>query len=362
MRALPRHFGMISTILMVAGAAAGAVALQGTPPSPESQADSSPAGVMFSATGGTVTSGGLFTAGPTPGAYRVTANYRSLADTSNVSIGGPGRGHPAGIPFGAFDLQPELLAPPYSSSVLSESPDYVLRHLARARAAGARLIVNFAGGRFKNVQNVDGTFSYDLWKARVDRFLPLKDQIDEYVRDGTLLAFMMIDEPHSAPSWGGRELPYALIDQMGKYSKSIWPGLATTVRSHATWLAQAPFPWANLDAAWSQYSARKGEVVAYLAANVTASRQAGLGLITGLNVLDGGDGSSRAKGTYAGAFNMSSTEIRTYGKVLVADPYVCSFQIWKHEPEYVGRRDIADALLEVAQVGNSLSHESCQVR
>lgn len=230
MRPLPRHFGMITTILMVAAAAAGSAALQRTSSSAKSQADSNPAGVIFTATGGTVTSGGLFTAGPTPGTYRVTANHQSLADTSNVSIAGPGRGHTTGLPFGAFDLQPELLGPPYSSLVLSGSPDHLLRHLARTRAAGARLIVNFAGGSFKNVQNVDGTFSYDLWKARVDRFLPLKDQIDEYVRDGTLLAFMMIDEPHSAPSWGGRELPYALIDQMGKYSKSIWPGLATTDR------------------------------------------------------------------------------------------------------------------------------------
>jgi len=352
---------MITTILMLAGTAVSSAALQGPPSTSRSQGDSV-AGVMFTATGGTVTSSGLFTAGPTPGTYRVMAKYRSLGDTSNVSITGPSRDHTAGLPFGAFDMQPELLASPYSSSVLSESPERILGHLARARAAGARLIVNFAGGSFKNVQNVDGTFSYDLWKARVDRFLPLKDQIDAYVRDGTLLAFMMVDEPHSAPSWGGQEVSFALIDQMGKYSKSIWPGLATTVRSHATWLALAPFRWAYLDAAWSQYSARKGEVAAYLAANVTAARQAGLGLITGLNVLDGGDGSTRAKGTYAGVFNMSSTEIRTYGKLLAADPYVCSFQIWKYDPDYVGQRDVADALLEVAQVGNSLSHESCQVR
>ena len=361
MRSLPRHFGMITTILMLAGTAVSSAALQGPPSTSRSQGDSV-AGVMFTATGGTVTSSGLFTAGPTPGTYRVMAKYRSLGDTSNVSITGPSRDHTAGLPFGAFDMQPELLASPYSSSVLSESPERILGHLARARAAGARLIVNFAGGSFKNVQNVDGTFSYDLWKARVDRFLPLKDQIDAYVRDGTLLAFMMVDEPHSAPSWGGQEVSFALIDQMGKYSKSIWPGLATTVRSHATWLALAPFRWAYLDAAWSQYSARKGEVAAYLAANVTAARQAGLGLITGLNVLDGGDGSTRAKGTYAGVFNMSSTEIRTYGKLLAADPYVCSFQIWKYDPDYVDQRDVADALLEVAQVGNSLSHESCQVR
>jgi hypothetical protein len=342
---------MITTILMLAGAAVG-----------RSQADSSAAGVLFTATGGTVTSGGLFTAGPTAGTYRVTVKYRSLSDTSNVSIADPARGHTVGLPFGAFDMQPELLAPPYSSAVLSGSPDHILQQLARARGNGARLIISFAGGRFKHVQNVDGTFSYDLWKARVDRFLPLKDQIGEYVRDGTLLAFMLMDEPHIASSWGGQQVSYALIDLMGKYSKSIWPGLATMVRSDATWLARAPFRWTDLDAAWSQYSARRGEVAAYLAANVMAARQAGLGLVTGLNVLDGGDGSSRAKGTYAGAFNMTSTEIRTYGKVLAADPYVCSFQFWKHDPEYLGQRDIADALLEVAELGNGLAHESCQVR
>jgi hypothetical protein len=353
---------MITIRHMLAGAGVGLAALQATPSNTRSQADSGVGGVLFTATGGTVTTGGLFTAGPTPGSYRVTAKYRSLSDTSNVSVAALTLAHNVGLPFGAFDMQPELLTPPYSSSVLSGSPDHILQQLARARSAGARLIVNFAGGRFQNVQNVDGTFSYDLWKARLDRFLPLKDQIDGYVRDGTLLAFMMLDEPHAASSWGGQDVSYALIDLMGKYSKSIWPGLTTIVRSDATWLAKAPFRWTSLDAAWAQYSARKAEVTVYLAANVTAARQAKLGLITGLNVLDGGDGSSRAPGTYTGVFNMSSTEIRTYGKVLAADPYVCSFQIWKYDPGYLGQRDIADALLEVAQVGNSLSHEGCQVR
>jgi hypothetical protein len=263
--------------------------------------------------------------------------------------------------FGAFDLLPEQLAPPFSSSVLSESPDYVLRHLAEARESGAKLIVNFAGGSFRHVQAADGTFSYALWKERVDRFLPLQKQIGEYVGDGTLLAFMLIDEPHAASSWGGEIIPHAMLEQMARYSKSLWPDLTTTVRSHASWLKGAKFRWVSLDAAWAQYSARRGDVSAYVAENVAAAREARLGLIVGMNVLDGGDGSSRQPGTYRGAYNMSPAEISAYGRVLAAHPYACSFQIWKYDPAYVGRPDIAAALADVARVAGSQAHSSCQV-
>lgn len=335
-------------------------ARHGTAQAP-SAPDSSAPTVEFRATGGSVTPSGLYTAGPTAGLFRVIASSGTLADTAAVrATGAPGSGS-AGMPLGAFDLLPEQLSPPFSSSVLSESPDHVLRHLAEARESGAKLIVNFAGGSFSNVQSADGTFSYALWKERVDRFLPLKKQIGEYVSDGTLLAFMMIDEPHSAPSWGGEIVPHAMLEQMARYSKSIWPDLATTVRTHATWLNGAKFRWRSLDAAWAQYSARRGDVSTYVAANVTAAREAGLGLIVGMNVLDGGDGSSRQPGTYRGAYSMSPAEISAYGRVLAAHPYACSLQLWKYDPIFMQRPDIKTALSEVADLAGRHPHSPCKV-
>jgi uncharacterized protein YfcZ (UPF0381/DUF406 family) len=359
--AMTRHFGMLRILfVLIAWGAGDANARQGTGQRP-SPPDSNPPRVEFRATGGSITPSGLYTAGPAAGMFRVIATSGTLADTAAVrATGAPGSGS-AGMAFGAFDLLPEQLAPPFSSSVLSESPDHVLRHLAQARESGAKLIVNFAGGSFRHVQGTDGTFSYALWKARVDRFLPLKNQIGEYVGDGTLLAFMLIDEPHSASSWGGEIVPHAMLEQMARYSKSLWPDLTTTVRSHATWLKGAKFRWASLDAAWAQYSARRGDVSAYVAENVAAAREAGLGLIVGMNVLDGGDGSSRQPGTYRGAYNMSPAELSAYGRVLAAHPYACSLQLWKYDPIFMERADVKSALSELAELAGRHSHGPCKV-
>jgi hypothetical protein len=323
--------------------------------------DSVAVSVTFSATGGSISSLGLYTAGLVGGSYRVIAKSGVLADTSIVSVTVP-LGSANGFTFGAWDLRAETYMAPFNSSVTSLSPEYAWPLLDGLQGKGSKVFVNFAGGSFSNVQNADGTFSYDKWKARVDRFLPYQAKIQAYIDAGTIVGFMMVDEPHSTPSWGGQAVPFATIEQMAKYTKSLWPNLMTTVRANATWLDGASFRWAYLDAGWAQYSVRKGSVTTFTAGEVSAAKAAGLGLVVGLNIISGGDGSSGVAGPYAGAWNMSPTEVRTYGKVLVADPYVCSFQSWKYTTEYMTQASITSALIEVAQLGNGILHQRCKVR
>ena len=326
-----------------------------------SAGDSVSVDVTFSATGGTVSSTGLYTAGLVGGGYKVIAKTGDLADTSFVTVT-VSLTSSDGFTFGAWDLRAADYGAPFNSSVTSLSPDYAWPLLDDLQAKGAKVFVNFAGGSFSNVQNADGTFSYEKWQARVDRFLPYKAKIQGYVDAGTIVGFMMVDEPHSTPSWGGKAVPFADIEQMAKYTKSLWPSMMTTVRANATWLDGAAFRWNYLDAGWAQYSVRKGSVSAFTTGEVAAAKAAGLGLVVGLNIISGGDGSSGVAGPYAGAWNMSETEVRTYGKVLIADPYVCSFQSWKFTTAYMTQATIVSALTEVAQVGNAIKHERCKVR
>lgn len=323
--------------------------------------DSVAVSVTFSATGGSISSLGLYTAGLVGGSYRVIAKSGVLADTSVVSVTVP-LGSASEFTFGAWNLEGADYGAPFNSSVTGLSPEYAWPLLDGLQAKGAKVFVNFAGGSFSNVQNADGTFSYDKWKARLDRFLPYQAKIQAYIDAGTIVGFMMVDEPHSTPSWGGQAVPYATIEQMAKYTKSLWPSLMTSVRANATWLDGAGFRWAYLDAAWAQYSVRKGSVTNFVSGEVAAAKLAGLGIVIGLNILDGGDGSSGVVGTYAGGWNMSPTEVRTYGKVLIADPWVCSFQSWKYQSSYMVQAGISTALKEVADLGNSIRHESCKVR
>lgn len=53
------------------------------------RADTVPVQVSYSATGGAITPTGLFTAGSTPGSYRVIATRRALADTAMITILNP---------------------------------------------------------------------------------------------------------------------------------------------------------------------------------------------------------------------------------------------------------------------------------
>jgi hypothetical protein len=319
--------------------------------------------VIFKATGGSVSRRGLFTAGPDAGGFRIVAELGELSDTATVRVSVPPVRRSAGLmQFGAYELKPDDFGEPFNTSVVSLSPDYAWDLLDGLKAKGAKVIVNFAGGSFKNVQNPDGTFSYDRWKARVDRFLPDKQKIQSYIDAGTLVGFMMVDEPHSEPSWGGHAIPFSTIEEMAEYSKSLWPALTTSVRANPTWLARATFTWQYLDAGWAQYSVRKGDIESFTKDNVEAGRRAGLGVIGGLNVLDGGNGSSGRLGTYAGAHSMSAAELRTYGSVLVANPYVCSFHVWKYDPDYMSLPDIRAAFAALAEVAKAEPHEPCRVR
>jgi hypothetical protein len=326
-----------------------------------SAGDSVAVSVTFSATGGTVSSAGLYTAGRVAGSYKVIAKAGDLADTSFVTVT-VSLTSADGFTFGAWDLRAANYGAPFNSAVTSLSPDYAWPLLDDLQAKGAKVFVNFAGGSFSNVQNPDGTFSYARWQARVDRFLPYKAKIQGYIDAGTIVGFVMVDEPHSLPSWGGHAIPFATIEQMAKYTKSLWPSLMTTVRANASWLDGAPFRWAYLDAGWAQYSVRKGNVATFASWEVAAAKAAGLGLVVGLNAASGGDGSSGVAGIYPGAWNMSATEVRNYGKVLIADPYVCGFQSYKYTTAYMSLPGMSAAMNEVAQLGYSIKHERCKVR
>ena len=52
---------------------------------------------------------------------------------------------------------------------------------------------------------------------------------------------------------------------MARYSKSIWPGLATVARVAPSDLAKATFQWSYLDAGWAQYNTKMGDIRTYLA-------------------------------------------------------------------------------------------------
>jgi len=80
----------------------------------------------------------------------------------------------------------------------------------------------------------------------------------------------------------------------------------------------------------------------------------------GLNVLDGGNGSSGFHGNYPNAWAMSASELRTYGSALLAQSYICGFTMWKYTSAYYDRADIRSAMGELSTKAKAHVKTSCR--
>ena len=95
------------------------------------------------------------------------------------------------------------------------------------------------------------------------------------------------------------------------------------------WLLAGDTTYQSLDIAWTQWAgpghgASRGLTAEqFRDANVAQAKQLGLGLVFGLDYLDGGDGSSGIRGTSPEAdwWQMSAAELMHVGTVLAAAPY-----------------------------------------
>jgi hypothetical protein len=279
-----------------------------------------------------------------------------LIQLATLGLALTGQGHSdTGIPFGLFGMAGRELVAPYTSAMQQARPDDILADLAAAKSRGARIVVNFAGGGAKYT-DAGRRLDLDLWKARLDRFRPMAAQLNAYVADGTLLGVMILDEPSAKKRWGGEEVQASTLDEMAAYSKSIFPELPTVVRAAPSELEH--YQWRNLDVAWAQYTVRKGPIDQYVSNEVKAARSEGLGLIVGLNISKGGQGSYDAAGENGSP--MSGAEILQYGRALLDSPYACAFISWDSRASVIHRPDIASALRDLAAAAQAHPATPCR--
>jgi hypothetical protein len=292
---------------------------------------------------------------PTDSVSRTPADTCAAMAEASRAASQTGSGAP-GIAFGAFDMPPSMMGSKFTGIVRASGPHDILCTLATARRAGARIMVRLSGGdRF--FREPDRTLNMAKWKARIDRYKRVNFQ--SFIDDGTLIGHYILDEPHNANTWKN-QVPFETVEAMARYSKELWPNLTTVVRAYPDWLSNASFRWQYLDAAWAQYSGSKGEVKQWMNDQSTYARREGFGLIVGLNVLNGGNGSSGIKGTRTGLYTMSAKEVREWGSVLVADTHACAFYAWKYTTSYFARTDIQSALDELASKSKNRERQSCK--
>jgi hypothetical protein len=265
-----------------------------------------------------------------------------------------------GVVFGNFNMDESLINSMYTGIMPGGAfgPTNALTMLSATKARGGRIVIKLCMGRDSYVKNPDGTFSLTKWKALVDRFKTIN--MGPYITDGTIIGHWLIDEPNRAARWGGKIIPQATLEAMAQYSKQLWPSMTTFVRVAPSWLATSTITYNYLDAAWLQYASYKTDVTTLVAAEVAAAKKKGLGLMMGMNVLNGGNGSSKIPGLTSGMYAMSATELRTYGTVLLNQSYACGFFNWTYDGTYFGRSDIKSAMTDLSTIAKAHVKTSCR--
>jgi hypothetical protein len=268
-----------------------------------------------------------------------------------------------GIPFGFWNLPMNAIRTPlYNGSVIEESnPTNIIPDLEAARSAEVRVFIRFVGGRHNYQDPATGCFSATLWEQRLARHAQLN--LKPFVDDGTLMGNMMLDDVTNRDYWCGAPIPYSDVEAVARYSKRLFPYLPTAVRADMKYL-EGYKNWVYLDMGWATYRANKGDVQKYVDFHTSTARALGLGLVTGLNLTDGGDGKSGIPSYWNPAHGsaMSAEEITRYGRTILDNPYVCGFFMWDWVPEYLARPDIASALKGLQQEAAKHPRTACVVR
>jgi hypothetical protein len=252
-----------------------------------------------------------------------------------------------GIPFGYYNMPTSQFGSLHDGALRNIWPNELIRELSAIRARGGRVVLMMAGNE-RHYRGRNHHFSLDKWKARVARFRGTN--FNQFIKDGTIIAHYLIDEPNDKSNYGGRAIPGSVVEQMARYSKQLWPNMATVVRTDPAYLLRTGGRYRYLDAAWAQYVTRKGTPSEFIRRNVRDAQRAGLALITGMNVSKGARNRSR----------MSPALIKSAGTTLLSSSYPCAFISWQYESRYANSRAVRAAMSAVRAKAKSRSAKSCR--
>ena len=342
--------------------------------------------VGFSATGGTITSSGLYTAGSSGGTYRVIAAASGLSDTAVVTLAttsASGTAGSAGIPFGPWNawdgttLQPNTGL--FTLNQESYSASNIVTRINTARAKGVRLMLAMTGGKHSNyMSTIDGVYQFDRskWEAKMETYntATIRDAVARAVADGTIIGASVMDEPHVSGSGDGNTwgppgtMTKARVDSLCADVKAIFPSLpAGVVHRHDVF--EPTKSYRVCDFIVSQYSTRLGSVTDFRDSGLALAKRDGHAIAFSLNILNGGaqdkDGvydctgpGQAGIGTYSPNCRMTPQQVRDYG--LVLGPAGCGLLMWRYDSTYMANAANQDAFRDVASRLASLSGRACR--
>jgi hypothetical protein len=345
--------------------------------------DSVAVDVTFRATGGTITPTGLYTAGATPGTFRVIAASSELADTALVTLArtagggtpdpipGPGPIPPRGmrgIPFGPYgawtgsaNLKTNMAA--FTGSIGSVSAGALVSRINEARRKGVTLLTAMTGGHDPYLTN--GVFDMGKWKATMDGYNTptIRQAVADAVADGVLIGNSVMDEPYvsgmgDGNTWGPKgTMTKARVDEMCRYVKNIFPTLPVGV-VHEHDMFEPSNSYRDCQFIVSQYSHRFGDVRKFRDDALALGRRDGIAIAFSMNIMNGGVQAARdgrwacdpartgGRGTYEPNCRMTAEQVREWGIVL--GEAGCALMMWRYDDSFMAKPDNNQAFADIA--------------
>jgi hypothetical protein len=345
--------------------------------------DSVAVDVVFQATGGTITSGGLFTAGSTAGTFRLIATAGTLADTSTITITAPLGSATYGVPFGPWAAWSDVTTlkantEVFTASIGGVSADNILARIDAARTKRVKLFIAMTGGAHDNyMSTINGVYQFDMakWKAKMNTFntAAIKTAVAGAIADGTIVGNSVMDEPQVAGggfdgnTWGpSGTMTKARVDSLCGYVKAIFPTLPAGV-VHRHDIFEPTKSYRVCDFLVSQYSTPLGSVTTFRDGGLAMAQRDGIAIAFSMNLINGGtedrDGTWDCTGTggLGGASpkcRMTASQVRDYG--LVLGPAGCGFTMWQYDSNFMSRSDNQLAFKDVAGRLATVSSKTCR--
>jgi hypothetical protein len=280
--------------------------------------------------------------------YNVALNDQQIEDLYNETST-PTFRFPVGMSKGQqFELLGMANTP--DGHMAGQSATTVQRILDSARVKGARVVVRVTPTN-SNLLNASGGLDTTEWKNAFDGMAGIN--ANSYLSDGTLIGLFAIDEPFT--DFNG--MTGAILEQLCRHqkSKANWSNVPCFIRDLNTKLYEnrpAGGTYQYVDAGWAQIADHhyvpaakyNGSMGAYFRDNLAKGDSAGVGLMYGFNLLNGGkEVPGCAKPVDPNHHNcaMSAGEIRAMADTLAAigDDEGCGVNGWEIDPAAGPERD-----------------------
>jgi hypothetical protein len=324
--------------------------------------------IVFSATGGTITSAGLYTAGSRAGSYVVIASSGGIADTSTITVTAPLGSGTSGIPFGAWaiwnaDETMKANTELFTTSMGSINPGNIISRIDAARSRGKKLMLAMTGGHHPYL--TDGVFDRAKWNAAMQLYntAAIRDAVAKGVADGTIMGNSVMDEPQvrglgDGNTWGpAGTMTKVRVDSLCRFVKAIFPTLPVgVVHNHDVFEPTKSYQACEFIV--SQYDSYRGSVTAFRDGGLAIARRDGHAIAFSLNIMDGGAQAARdglwncpltttgGRGTYNPNCRMTAQQVREFG--LVLGPAGCGLLMWRYDATFMARTDNIQAFKDVA--------------